>query len=129
MVAAYSIVSTTSSTDGSGGKMNSFWAVYSLRMSFCSVPVSSDESTPRSSATTRYIASIAAAEPVIVSDVDTSSSGMPSNSACVSSTVSTATPVLPTSRTNTGWSESWPSRVGRSKSVESPVSPWASRYL
>ena len=38
--AQYSIVSTTSSTDGSGGKMNSFCAVYSLRMSFCVVPVS-----------------------------------------------------------------------------------------
>ena len=33
-----SIVSTTSRIDGRGGKMYSFCAMYSLRMSFCSVP-------------------------------------------------------------------------------------------
>ena len=31
---AYSMVSTTSRIEGSTGKMYSFWAVYSLRMSF-----------------------------------------------------------------------------------------------
>ena len=78
--------------------MNSFWAVYSLRMSFCVVPVSRDPAIPRSSATTRYIASSTAAGALIVSEVETSSSGMPSNSACMSTTVSTATPILPISR-------------------------------
>ena len=33
-----SIMSTMSRMCGSGGKIHSFWAMYSLRMSFCSVP-------------------------------------------------------------------------------------------
>ena len=85
--------------------MNSFWEVYSLRMSFWVVPVSLLPGMPRSSPTTRYIAS-SARRALIVSEVETSSSGMSSKSACASSTVSTATPILPTSRLDTGWSES-----------------------
>src|ERR671922_202593 len=44
--AQYSMESTTSRIDGAGGKMNSFWAMNSLRMSFCSVPPSCDAGTP-----------------------------------------------------------------------------------
>jgi hypothetical protein len=43
---ACSIVSTTSRSDGAGGKMYSFWAMYSLRMSFWSVPRSFAGSAP-----------------------------------------------------------------------------------
>src|SRR4030065_65571 len=35
-----SMVSTTRRIEGSGGKMNSFWAMYSFRMSFWMVPAS-----------------------------------------------------------------------------------------
>jgi len=38
--------------------MYSFCAMYSFRMSFCSVPETRDQSTPCCSATTRYIAQI-----------------------------------------------------------------------
>ena len=41
-----SIMSTTSRIDGSGGKMYSFCAMYSLRMSVCTVPRSSSRGTP-----------------------------------------------------------------------------------
>ena len=48
---ANSTVSVTSRIDGRGGKTNSFWAMNSLRMSFCSVPPSAARSIPRRSAT------------------------------------------------------------------------------
>ena len=67
-------------------------AMYSLRMSFWTVPLTAVHGMPRSSATTRYIASSVAAVALIVIDVETRSSGMPSSSACMSSTVSIATP-------------------------------------
>ena len=47
----YSIMSTTSRIDGSGGKMYSFCAMYSLRMSVWTVPLSSARGTPCSSPT------------------------------------------------------------------------------
>ena len=59
----------------------------------------------------------------MVIDVDTSSSGMPSNTRRMSSMVSIATPVRPTSPSHSGSSESRPSWVGRSKAIESPVDP------
>jgi hypothetical protein len=43
---------------------------------------------------------------LIVKFTDIRSSGMPSNSSTTSSTVSIATPTLPTSGTAKGWSES-----------------------
>ena len=46
-----SIMSTTSRIDGSGGKMYSFCAMYSLRMSVWTVPLSSVRGTPCSSPT------------------------------------------------------------------------------
>jgi hypothetical protein len=66
---------------------------------------------------------------LIVIDVETSSSGMPSNAVRMSSIVSMATPVRPTSPRQRGSSESRPSCVGRSNAIDSPVEPCASRYL
>ena len=66
---------------------------------------------------------------LIVIEVETSSSGMPSNAVRMSSIVSIATPVRPTSPRQRGSSESRPSCVGRSKAMLRPVDPCASRYL
>ncbi len=41
-----SIMSTTSRIDGSGGKMNSFCAMYSFKMSVCTVPRNAPRGTP-----------------------------------------------------------------------------------
>ena len=80
--------------------------MYSLRMSFWMVPVSLVRETPCSSPTTIYIASRIAAVALIVIEVETRSSGIPSNNAARSSTVSIATPTRPTSPEAMGWSES-----------------------
>src|SRR5438445_605272 len=64
-----SMVSTTSLSDGSGGKRNSFCAIYSLRMSFCSVPPSFSIATPCFSAAAMYIAQMAGAGLLIVIEV------------------------------------------------------------
>jgi hypothetical protein len=44
--AHHSIMSTQSRIDGSGGKIHSFCAMYSLRMSVCTVPRSWSNGTP-----------------------------------------------------------------------------------
>src|ERR1700737_4668395 len=46
---------------GCGGYTHSFWAMYSFRMSVCSVPWRSCQATPWRSATTSHIAKIMAA--------------------------------------------------------------------
>src|SRR6185437_5918799 len=61
-----SIVSTTRRIEGAGGKMYSFWAMYSLRMSFCRVPEMRFHSAPWRSAATRNIAQITAAGELMV---------------------------------------------------------------
>ena len=66
---ANSTVSVTRRIEGRGGKTNSFCAMYSLRMSFCSVPPSFERSIPRCSAAAMYIAQIGAAGELIVIDV------------------------------------------------------------
>ena len=48
-----STMSVTSRIDGPGGKMNSFWAMYSLRMSVWIVPRSRSRGTPCDSPTQR----------------------------------------------------------------------------
>jgi hypothetical protein len=63
----------------------------------------------------------------MVIDVETLSSGMPSKAVRMSSIVSIATPVRPTSPRQRGLSESRPSCVGRSKAIDSPVDPLDSR--
>ena len=65
----------------------------------------------------------------MVIEVETSSSGMPSKAIRMSSSVSIATPVRPTSPRQRGSSESRPSWVGRSKAMLRPVEPFLSRYL
>ena len=70
-----------------------------------------------------------AAVALMVIDVDTRSSGMPSSSVRMSASESIATPTRPTSPCAMGWSESYPICVGRSKAVESPVCPAARRSL
>ena len=60
---------------------------------------------------------------LIVIDVETRSSGMFSKTVRMSSIVSIATPVRPTSPRQRGSSESRPSCVGRSNATERPVEP------
>ena len=67
-----------------------------------------------------------AAGALIVIEVETVSSGMSRRSARMSAIESMATPVRPTSPRASGWSESSPSCVGRSKATERPVCPRSS---
>ncbi len=127
--AQYSMESTTRRIEGSGGKMNSFWAMNSLRMSFCRVPPRVANGTPCFSATARYMHSRIAAGELMVIDVVISLSGMPSNSVSMSASESIATPQWPISPRLVGASESWPISVGMSNATERPVWPLASRYL
>ncbi len=121
--------STTRRIEGPGGKMYSFWAMNSFRMSFCSVPLSLENGTPCFSATHRYMHSKIAAGELMVMEVDTWSSGMPSNRRSMSARESIATPQWPISPRLVGASESWPIRVGMSNATERPVWPFARRYL
>ena len=93
------------------------------------VPVSWSPETPCSSATSWYISSSSAAGALIVIDVETSPSGIPSKSTRMSSIESIATPTLPTSPWAMAESESWPIWVGRSKATESPPVPCATSCL
>ena len=128
-LAQYSIESTTRRIEGSGGKMNSFCAMNSLRMSFCSVPPRADAGTPCFSATAMYMQSRIAAGELMVIDVVISPRGIPSKSASISARESMATPQCPISPRLVGASESWPISVGMSKATDRPVCPLASRYL
>ena len=112
---------------GRGGNSHSFWAMYSLRMSVCSVPSRSDHGTPCRSAAARKNANRIVAGPLMVIDVEMSPSGMPSKSASKSASESVATPHRPTSPSLRGSSESRPISVGMSKATDSPPWPWASR--
>ncbi len=128
-LAQYSIESTTRRIDGAGGKMNSFWAMNSLRMSFWSVPPSFAAGTPCFSATAMYMHSRIAAGELMVMEVVMSASGMPSKSVSMSARESMATPQCPISPRLVGASESWPIKVGMSNATERPVWPFASKYL
>ena len=66
---------------------------------------------------------------MIVIEVVTLSSGIPSNSVSMSRSDETATPHLPTSPSESGWSGSRPISVGRSNATDSPPPPCSSRYL
>ena len=81
-------------------------AMYSLRMSFCTVPRSWVESTPWRLPTAMYIASSTAAGALMVMLVETLSSGMPSNSRSMSRRLLMLTPTLPTSPSAIGSSAS-----------------------
>ena len=94
--------SVMSRIEGRGGKMYSFCAMNSLRMSFWIVPDSFFQSAPCCSATTRYIAKIIGAGELIVIDVVMSPRAMPSNSRSISASEMTDTPHLPTSPSESG---------------------------
>ena len=81
-------------------------AMYSFSTSFWIVPVSWSPATPWSSPTSWYSSMSSAAGALIVIDVETLSSGMPSSSSRMSSIESMATPTLPTSPWAMGASES-----------------------
>ena len=98
-------------------------ATYSLSTSFWIVPESLSRETPRSSATTMYIASSVAAVALIVIEVETRSRGRSARRTCMSSTESIATPTRPTSPSARASSESMPIWVGRSNATERPVCP------
>ncbi len=82
---------------GSGPKSHSFCAMYSLKMSVCSVPLRPPRSTPCRSAATRYMQNTGTAGPEMVIDVVTSPSGMSANRVSMSAALSMATPQWPTS--------------------------------
>ena len=68
------------------------------------VPESASRATPCSSPATMKDARTGITAPFIVIDTETSPSGMPSKRIFMSSTLSIATPALPTSPTTRGWS-------------------------
>ncbi len=74
-----------------------FRTINSLRMSFWMVPDIFSAGTPCSSAATIKLANTGRTAPFIVMETDMLSRGMPSNRRFISSTVSIATPALPTS--------------------------------
>ena len=115
--------SVTSRTDGRGGKMYSFCAWYSFRMSFCSVPPSRERCVPAFSAWATNMAKIGAAGELIVIDVVTAPRSMSANRSSMSARLSMATPQRPTSPSAIGSSESMPSSVGMSNAVDSPSPP------
>ncbi len=90
-------MSVISRIDSRGGKMYSFCAMNSLRMSFWIVPDSFFQSAPCFSATTRYIAKIIGAGELIVIDVVIPPSEIPSKSRSMSASDMTLTPHLPVS--------------------------------
>ena len=87
----------TSRIDGSGGYIYVPRAMYSLRMSFCIVPSSAAGSAPCFFATAMYMASRIDAVELMVIEVLTCSSGMPSNSVSMSTRLLMGTPARPTS--------------------------------
>ena len=118
-------MSVISRIDGRGGKMNSFWAMNSFRMSFWIVPEIVFQSAPCCAATARYIAKIIGAGELIVIDVVMSPRAMPSNSRSMSASEVMLTPHFPVSPSDSGWSGSRPISVGRSKATLRPVPPAA----
>jgi len=95
--------------------------MYSLRMSFCTVPDSLSAPTPCRSPTAMYMARSTPAVALMVMEVDTLSRGISWNSEAMSSTESMATPTFPTSPSANAWSESRPIWVGRSNATLRPV--------
>jgi hypothetical protein len=98
--------SVTSRIDGRGGKMYVPRAMYSLRMSFCVVPLMRARSSPWASAAATYSASRIGAVALIVIDVLTSPSGRPSTRTAMSARLLIGTPTRPTSPSAAGASES-----------------------
>ena len=80
-----------------GGKIYVPRAMYSLRMSFCTVPRSLFGATPWRLPTAMYIANSTAAGALMVMLVETLSSGIASNRRSMSRRLLMLTPTLPTS--------------------------------
>jgi hypothetical protein len=80
--------------------------MYSLRMSPGQVPERTSSARPRRRATATYRASRMAAVALMVMEVETRSSGIPSRRTSMSSRLSMATPTRPTSPAAWGSSES-----------------------
>ena len=78
----------------------------SFRMSFWRVPESFETSAPCSMAAAMYMPMTGRTAPFIVIETEVLSRGMPSKRIFMSSTLSIATPALPTSPATRGWSES-----------------------
>src|SRR6266487_6613090 len=97
-----SIVSVTRRMDGSGGKRNSFCALYSLRISFCSVPPNFSMGKPLFSALTIYMAQMTEAGLLIVIEVVILLRGNPANKVSMSAREEMATPHLPNSPAASG---------------------------
>ena len=85
--------------------MYSFWAMNSLRMSFCSVPVSCARGTPIFSAAAMYIAQIMGAGELMVMEVLISPTGRSASRISMSARLETATPQVPNSPSASG--SSW----------------------
>ncbi len=94
---AYLKVSVISRMDGLGGKINVPRAMYSFRMSFWMVPESKSSATLLFFARTTYIARSTEAVALMVMETETLSRGIWSKRISISSKVSIATPVFPTS--------------------------------
>jgi len=104
--AQYTIMSRIRRIEERMGKIHSFCAMYSLRMSACTVPERRLRSLPRLWASATYMASRIHAVGLIVIDTEMFSRSTPANSASMSSRVSMATPSRPTSPSERGSSES-----------------------
>src|SRR6476659_7769112 len=83
-------MSVISRIEGRGGKMYSFWAMNSLRMSFWIVPEIFFQSAPCFSATTKYIAHSTEAGELMVIDTVVFSKSIPENKISMSSSESMA---------------------------------------
>jgi hypothetical protein len=96
-------------SEGAGGKMYVFLAMNSLRMSFWTVPLTSDFGTLVSPATAAYIEKSMGAVALMVMEVLTFPRSIPLKISRMSSRALTATPTLPISPRDRGLSESSPS--------------------
>ncbi len=92
--------------EGRIGKIHSFCAMYSLRMSAWTVPDSASRLFPRERASATYMASRIHAVGLMVMETEMRSRSMSAKSASMSSSVSTATPSRPNSPSERGSSES-----------------------
>lgn len=89
-------------------------------MSFYIVPCNYSKVAPYSNAATMYIAITGSTAPFMVIDTEILERGILSKRIFMSSTLSIATPAMPTSPTTLSWSESYPRWVARSKATERP---------
>ena len=104
--ADHTIMSRMIRMEGRMGNIHSFWAMYSLRMSACTVPERRLRSKPRLWARATYMARRIHAVGLMVMETEIVSRSTPLKRASTSSRVSTATPSRPTSPSERGSSES-----------------------